>query len=382
VKRLPLIAVVGALALAASACDVGPTAATVNGVAISQSALNDDLSVLVGSQTGETSSATCMLELQGSNLPLPASGTGDGTVTQQLAAYQLSNMILAQLIRERLDQLDHPLTDADVAAARVDLVNQLTPSSTEQSSPCGLTGSELVAKVPSGFFHQQTVYLAEQEQLAAVLGGVDLSTASLRAYYEAHPQKFELICLSDIAVETEAEATQIRQSITAGTTSFAAAAAASSIDTQTSRQGGQIGCVPTAQIQNQLILAALDGVGVGQISQPVNEPSSQPGGTGVWLLLQVDAKPLTPFSEAESQIRQELLAAHDSEVTAEFSRITRASHVVVNPQYGSWSELEGIVESPTPPPARDVLAPCKNSGTATCPSTTGSVLGAGSTAGG
>ncbi|HYA68734.1 MAG TPA: peptidylprolyl isomerase [Acidimicrobiales bacterium] len=380
-KRIPLFALVGALAVAASACDVGPTAATVNGVAISQSALNSDLSVLIGNEPGQTSGAACMLELQGSNLPLPAEGAGDGTATQQLAAYQLSNMILAQLIRERLDQLGRVVNDADVAAARVDLVNQLTPSNSQASSPCGLTGSELVAAVPSSFFHQQVVYLAEQEKLAAVLGNVDLSTASLEAYYEAHPEEFQLLCLSDIAVQSESEATQIRQAITSGSTSFAAAAGSNSIDTETSGRGGQIGCVPTAQIQNQLILAALDGVGVGQISQPVNEPSSQPGGAGVWLLLQVDARTLTPFSDAQSQIRQELLAAHDTQVTAEFTKITKTSHVVVNPQYGTWSELEGIVESPVPPPARDVPSSCKNSVSVACPSTTGSVLGAGSTSG-
>ncbi len=374
-KRLPLLVLLATLALAASACDVGPTAATVNGVAISQSALNSDLAVLAGDHPGQLSDAACMLELQGSNVPVPANGAGDGTVTQELAAYQLSNMILGELIHQRLGELHHPVTHVDVAEARADLLTQLTPSSTQ--SPCGLSGAQLEAKVPSGFFEQQTLYLAEQEQLAAVLGGVDLSTAGLKDYYDAHPQDFQLVCLSDIAVTTQAEATQIRASITAGTTSFAAAAAQSSIDTQTNQQGGQIGCVPIGQIQNQVILSALDGVAVGGITQPVEQPPTQAGGTSAWLLLMVDAKTVTPFSQAESQIRQTLLAAHNSEVTTEFSRITDTSEVVVNPQYGSWSKLSGIVESPTPPPARDVPVPSVNLGGAAAAPASGSASSAG-----
>jgi hypothetical protein len=359
VKRLLPLALIVALALSATACDPTPTAAIVNGVAISQSRLYSDLTLIVGDNPNKVSAAACMLQLQGANVPLPANGAGEGTVTQDLAAYQLTTMIIGELVHQRLARLGHPVTSADIAAARVDLLTQLSPSAGQGASQCGLTGAQLAATVPADFVHRQTVYLAEQEKLAAVIGGVDLSPAAINAYYVAHPQEFQLICLSDIAVPTQAQAAQLRQQITAGTITFEAAAAASSIDTQTAQGGGKIPCVPLNQIQNQVILGAINGLKVGDVSQPVNNPASQAGATSVWLMLKVDDRPLVPLSQAESQIRQELLAAHNSQVTAEFTRLTATSDVTVSPQYGSWRKLSGV-HSPVPPPARTLLSPFAN----------------------
>jgi hypothetical protein len=362
--------VAGALAFGASACDVSPTAATVNGVGISQRQFTSDLAAIAGDGSGQVSGAACMLALQGSTVPSPTNGAGEGTVTQAVAGYQLNNLILGELVHQHLARLGRAVTKADLAAARADLLTQLTPSGGQGSSPCGLTGAALLAKVPSGFLDRQVNYLAEQEKLAAVVGGVDLSEAGLRAYYQAHPDEFQLICLSDIAVPTQAQAAQIRQAVAAGTLTFEAAAAQSSQDTQTRGQGGQIGCFPTAQIQNQVILGALNGVSIGDMSQPVNQPNAQAGAAGVWLLLKVDDKPVTPFAEARSQIRQELLASHNSAVTAAFVALTRTADVVVNPQYGSWGRIAGVRPPGTPPPG-DLLAPLANRPASSVPAALG-----------
>jgi PPIC-type PPIASE domain len=370
VKRLLSLVLLGALALSAAACDAAPTAATVNGVTISQTELYNDLAIIAGESSSTLTPTACMLELQGANVPVPANGVGEGTVTQDLAAYQLTTMIIGELVHQRLAKLGQAVTAADLSAARVDLATQLSPSPSQGSSPCGLTGDQLAAKVPADFYRRQVQYLAEQEKLAAIIGGVDLSQSALNAYYLAHPAEFQLICLSDIAVATQAQAAQLRSQITAGTVTFETAAGQSSIDSQTAQNGGQIPCVPAAQIQNQVILGAINGLKVGDISQPVNNPASAPGAQAVWLLLKVDDRPLVPLSQAESQIRQELLAAHNSQVTAEFSRLTGSSDVTVNPQYGSWHKLSGV-HSPVPPPARDLLAPFANIAGGAAPATGG-----------
>ncbi|HXX91122.1 MAG TPA: peptidylprolyl isomerase [Acidimicrobiales bacterium] len=358
-KRLLPLALLGALAVSATACDAAPNAAVVNGVAISQSQLLDDLSTIVGGDPSQITPAACMLQLQGASVPLPGNGVGDDTVTQALAAYQLTTLVIEELVHQRLAQLGHQVTAADIAAAQTDLTAQLSPSSTQGTSPCGLSGAQLAAQVPAGFYHRQVVALAEQEKLAAIVGNVDLSTGAMAAYYQAHPQEFQLICLSDIAVNTQAQAAQLRQAITSGSTSFEAAATQNSVDTQTAPNGGQIPCVPMSQVQNQVILGAISGLKPGDVSQPVNNPASATGGQSVWLLLKIDDEPVVPFSQAQSQIRQELLAAQNNQVTAEFSRLTHSSDVTVNPQYGSWSKLAGV-RSPTPPPARDLLSPFAN----------------------
>jgi hypothetical protein len=53
VKRLPLLVVLGALVAAASGCDLSPPAATVNGVAISQSTLNAELSMVLANHNAQ-----------------------------------------------------------------------------------------------------------------------------------------------------------------------------------------------------------------------------------------------------------------------------------------------------------------------------------------
>ena len=367
-RPLPVAALV-ALALSA-ACTVSPTAATVRygsqETTISQSQLLGDLDTIAGASPAQLSAAACMLELQGATPPA-IQGAGEGTVTQDLAKFQLNNLIFNQLVHMRLAQTGHAVTADDVGAAQSDLLAQLSPG----SSPCGLQGSQLEAKVPSGFLHREVVALAEQEKLIAVLGGVDLSPAGLATYYQAHPTEFQQVCLSAIVVNTQAQAAQIRQQITSGATSFEAAAASSSIDTQSAANGGQLGCTPVAQVQNQVVLSALNGLNIGDISQPVSEPNTVTGQGEVWILLKLDSKPTTPISEAEPQIRQELLSAHAGPYNTEMTRVASLAHVTVSPQYGAWSTATGVV-SPVPPPARELLDPF-----ADIPPSTGSGIGTG-----
>jgi len=379
VKRLLALAALAALALSATACDATPTAATVQlgsqNATISQSQLLSDLDTIAGASPAQLSDAACMLELQGATPPT-VHGVGDGTVTQDLAKFQLNNLVFNQLVEMRLAQTGHGVTGDDIDAAHADLVAQLSPG----SSPCGLQGSQLEAKVPADFFHSQVVALAEQEKLIALLGDVDLSPAGLAAYYQAHPTEFQLDCLSAIVVNTQAQAAQIRQQINSGATSFEAAAAASSIDTQSAANGGQLGCTPIAQIQNQVVLGALDGLAVGDISQPVSEANTVTGVGEVWILLKLDSTPVTSLSQAEPQIRQELLSAHAARYNTEMTRVAARAHVTINPQYGSWSVQSGVT-SPVPPPARDLLAPFADI-PASSASGLGTGTGSGATAGG
>ncbi len=96
-KRLLALVVLGALCAAAAGCDLSPTAATVNGVTISQSQLQDQLSVISGSAV-----AQCALSIEeaqsGGTLPA-VSGTGQATVSTQFAAFQLNGLV-AQTLEE------------------------------------------------------------------------------------------------------------------------------------------------------------------------------------------------------------------------------------------------------------------------------------------
>lgn len=352
-RRLLVLAALALLAAAGTACDLSPPAATVAGTTITRSQLDDQLAQIAGN-----SYAQCALQLQGVSLAGPVAGAGDGTVTSSFATFELSTLVLERLVDQDLARRGQAVTSADLTAARADFVGQLTPSSS--SSPCGLAGQQLLARLPASFVDAQVRFLAAQERLAAVIGHVDVSSAALLRYYQTHPTQFQEICLSDIAVQTQAQAQQIHDAIVGGKATFENEAAQFSIDSQTASGGGRIPCLPSSQIVNSVILGAISGLNAGQVSQPVFEPPST-GGSGVWFVLRVDDRPLVPFAQAASQIRQQLLSSQNSSVSAEFTRITRHADVVVDPRYGSWSPAQGV-RAPSTPKAAWLLSPAANQG--------------------
>jgi hypothetical protein len=343
------------VAAVSAACNASPPAASVQGTSVTRSQLDSLLS-----EISQNAYAQCALELQGVNLPQSLTGAGQDTVSSDLASFELSTLVLQRLVDQDLARRGHPVTTADVTNARADLASQLTPGASNPS-PCpgGLGGQQLVARLPGAFRSQQVSFLAAQEQLLITLGHVSVSRSTLAAYYAAHPAQFQEVCLSDVAVQTQAQAQAIYTAITSGAASFAAEAeqnSQNSIDSQTAADGGQIPCVPSSEIVNSVILGAIVGLAPGQISPPVFENTSATGGSGgVWFVLELDGRPGIPFSQAEPQIRQQLLSAQNAKVTAEFGRITKSAHVTVDPRYGSWSPAQGILP-PKTPPAVDLLS--------------------------
>lgn len=354
-----------ALSTSLSACDVSPPAATVNGTTITQSQLNAQLGDIT--DTGQSGTyVRCALELDNS-LPSSPSGAGDNTVTSQMASYQLSLMILQELISQDLARLGSPVTSSDMNAARQDLAAELEASaSSGQGSPCGYSGSALLDRLPSSFASLQVRYLAEEERLAVVLGHVDLGEQGVAGYYLTHLPEFAQICVSVIGVSSQAQATSIEGAITSGATTFAQAARQSSLLTQSAQAGGNLGCVLTSSLQGSPLLSTIGVLPVGQVSSPVSESTTS---GPIWLLFVVNARPEQSLAQSRAQIRNDLLSAQNSRLTSEFHRITRSANVTVDPRYGTWTKLRGV-NPPVPPPKRYLLSPSANQ-----PSTSGILSG-------
>lgn len=367
-KRLLLVAVLAAAGALGAACDVSPPAATVGGATVTRSQLEAQL-------TADTSNryktyTECALRLLGAAPPASLTGSGDATVDAGFASYELETLVFQHLVESDLAARHQTVTAADLDSARADLPLLLSPTSTT-TSDCGYSGTTLIRVLPGSFVDQQVRLIADQDRLEELVGHVDVSAAALAAYYAAHPAQFKEICLSDIAVTTQAQAQQAHDAIAKGTATFASEAQQVSIDTQSAADGGQLGCVPSSEVVNGVILDAIAGLAPGQVSQPTYEPPSS-GGSGVWFILELDGTPQIPLSQAEPEIRQQLLAAANPQLAAEFTRITRHASVWVDPRYGSWSNTEGIV-APIPPKPAELPAP------ATSPA--GSTLGLGASPG-
>ncbi len=377
-KRLLLFVVVGALGAAAAGCDLSPDAATVNGVTISQSEFQGQLAAISGSTV-----AQCVLsieEAQSGGTLATVKGTGQDTVTTRFAAFSLNGLVAQTLEEGALAERHVRVSAADVAAARKDYLSQVEAASTQVASPCNLTGTDLVNRLPKSFVDSQAVALAAQEKLEEVVGHVDVSPSAVRAYYDAHLSEVTQLCLNFVIATNQAAAQTIHDAIAAGTT-FAAASKGPGADAN-SPPNGAGPCVFPADVASQLGQATatvVDGLADGQLAPPqgVSVPNQITGvNQTIWIVISVRAHQLVPFANAESGLRQEILAKGGASLSAALGRVVHSARVELDPRYGTWSSTHGVA-APTPPKPAFVLN-SSDSG----PTSGSSILGSGGSSAG
>ncbi|MGH9016740.1 MAG: hypothetical protein ACRDY1_03240 [Acidimicrobiales bacterium] len=370
-KRLLFVVVLGALMVGASGCDLTPPAATVNGVAISQSTLNGELNTLVSNDK-----AQCAVQIQAglSSSPVGTGTESDGTtpnaVTPAFADNVLESLILEQLETQTLARHGAAVTAADVAAAASDyssqLQSQLSQASSENATPTGCslsTSSSVAGQLPSGFLHGQAASLAAQEQFEVVVGQVDLSVAALRAYYQSHASEVTQSCLNVLVADSQSAAQTLHDQIAAGT-SFATAYKSSDTDTQASPTDGELPCEYPSEVSSQFGSSdgpSVNALATGQLLPVVSLQSTSSTGaaTTVYVVVQMRAHELVPFATLRSAIRQEILQEHSSTVGTKLNALVRQARVSIDPRYGSWSVKKGVTV-PTPPPPAFVLNAAAN----------------------
>jgi DNA-binding transcriptional regulator YdaS (Cro superfamily) len=351
VKRLLALVVLGALGAGAAGCDLGPTAATVNGLTISQSDVQNQLSVIAAS-----SPAQCALSIEetqsGGTLPAVA-GTGDATVSTQFAAFELNGFVEQSLEQWALGRHHAEVTPSDVATARQDYASQLEAAAAQGGSPCGLTGASLVGALPKKFLDRQALSLAYQEKLEEVVGHVDVSPGALRAYYKTHLRDVTQLCLNLIIATDQASAQAIHDKIAAGA-SFATAAQGSGVNSN-SPAGGQGPCVYPSDVVAQLgpsAATSVEALADGQLAPPQGIPVQGSTGTStVWVVIGVRQHHLVSFADAESGLRQGLLGMGGAKLTAALTDVVRRAAVDLNPRYGTWNPRHGVSPPASPKPA-------------------------------
>lgn len=358
-RWLPSALVVLAAGAVSSACTVTPVAVSVGGASVSTASINADLSSLTSSQA-----MACLYEAQhegasSSNaVGAGTSGTYSMSVANQVVNEEADNLLADQFATSR--GVGNP-TPAQLATAKQDLSDILTQqislavqesqssgATSKCETPAGgqLSGAQLLASLPPSVADEQIREQAVEERLLAL--GADLSNRAVAAYYLANQALFTQDCVSVIVVGSQSQAQQIVAQLNAGA-SFAALAAADSLDTDNRSQGGSLGC---DFLQSQ-VLQSLDvpSAAVGSPIGPVQDTTS-----GQWDIYEVTKQVVEPFAQAAPLARQELLfsTANQQRVRDELQRYGRHATVYVNPQYGSWKGL--TVVAPAPPPAQYLLA--------------------------
>ena len=320
-----------------SACNVTPPAATVNGAQISEGTFQTQLN-----RVASNSDVRCAIGLL-ADATIPKAGAGTNTVPMQIADAELTQLIESTLYSQELARLRSPVSSTLLSYARASMPDLLTPSDGE--SPCGLTGGALVDSLPAWFVDEQVTQLADEENLAGVLGHVDLGTAGIQTFYKDNPTDFDEDCLDALATSTKAEADSDEARIASGA-SFASVAA-SSLNAQLGQDGfssdGSFPCEPEAYLtQDEPDWAsALASVGnkIGKVAAPFQDSTSvDTNGTGDWLVIELahrEKQALT--STVALEIQQYLVSRNESLFSSEQTTLLRTAHVTVDPEYGSWS---------------------------------------------
>lgn len=313
-KLLVLVAGALGLALGTAACNpVTPYAAVVNGSTISVSDLNTEMQAISDNPIlRQTDQVAAQLQQGGRSLTGSAPGTFDASYAADLLARQIEYAVVEQeLARRHLT-----VTAADLAAARVDLLNS------------GEFQSASFSQVPYDYQQVMLRRIADVTVLAADLAHVDITPAGIAAYAAAHRADLQQVCASWIAVNTLADAATVLNDLHAGR-SFAAEAQAKSQDTNTSSTGGQLGCHP-ALLYGQLGAAVAQAVK----TLPLDQPSGPVAAGQGLVILEVTTRVPLSAGEAATAIRDQLTS------TAQLGQlvdplIVRAD-ISVDARYGRW----------------------------------------------
>lgn len=354
-KRVGALVLFGAIALSLSACNVSPPAATVNGVAIPQSALRDELNRLSSQST-----VRCALGILAGQV-IPAHGAGSGTIPTSIADAELSQLIDQQLYTQDLAKHHSPVDKQYQSYARAFMAHYFTPAS--GSSSCGMTGSALVSALPKWFLNQQVSFLATEEKLVSVVGHVDLGPQGIQTFYKQNPDDFAKLCFDVIAESTQAAAKSDDALLRAGH-SFAAVAATSD-NGKLAQDGfqtdGSYGCEYASQVLEEQPdwAGALDqaGLKVGSVTAPFLDSSqSDDGGTNDWLIVKLTERQEVPLSSSiATDIQGYLVSENANAFVTEQAKVLKGAKVTVDPQYGSWSPgtkktAAGVIGPSTPKP--------------------------------
>jgi len=320
-------------------------AATVNGTAITTTSLNEDLKAISNNDGYTCYVTTAASQASGASL-VGIDGATPRTFNTSFAAYWLSERISGLAAEQYVAEHDLKISDADLATATKDLAASISDAaipSASNPSACPYNGAQVLAQMPKWFVAEQVKVQAAHEAILREVNSLSPAEAG-KAYFAAHPEAFDTICLSAIVGEGQ-DIVHAQQAMDAGS-SFADAARKFSRNAEAAK-GGSIGCFdPTSQsyaaVQNYVGSST-----AGQTTPPFSPQQ------GVYALLHVDSRthaadyaPLAPLAENLARgIAQE---AASNAVSGGLATAT----VVVNSFYGNWSASNNQYRVVPPSPAK------------------------------
>jgi len=344
-----LLALVLALAVVGSSCSsANPVALQVGEWQLSSSDFRDELNTFYDAYSQATSEAEADKALRGTTTSDGQTIVLGGTWSTAFTAQFLNDQLNLQLAQLAVADRGLEVTDADRATAR-DTLEQNYRDQSGQS----------VFGVLSESYQQVLIEgVAAQTVLEDELVKTGTSDEALRQIYDStdtytQPQA----CVSHILVfagqpdgQTTPSDTDYAAALTEiekiqgelnGTENFAEVATASSQDTGSASNGGDLGCAP----QGTYVSEFDDAVW----SQPVGEVGPLVKTKFGYHLILVRSRGVLSFDEVKDQIAQQVQSNPQALLQAELARIARTTTITVDGRYGAFDDTTGQVTTPAGP---------------------------------
>lgn len=304
--------VVGIALLVTAACgSVAPYAAKVDGEAISEDTLVNELRSIAANEE--------YLKLVEERQPVR--GSGQGTFDSAFTALALTRQIYYTLIGTELEKRKLSVGESDLAAAKALVVQQLS-------------GEEVFDKFPESYQNDLIRRQAELDLLTLAVNDLGTPEQASRTYYDNNPTEFSTACVSHILVTDEAKANELRGRLAAGE-DFATVARAETIDDGTKANGGDLGCdiTPDTNFVEEFKLAVFTQP-VGEVGAPVK---TQFG----YHLVKVTKREVAPYEQSADLARAKVTDAGQEKVLALLQEAVQKARIEINPKYGSFRKTGG-----------------------------------------
>ena len=233
------------------------------------------------------------------------------------------------------------VTQADLALGRTTLTQSvgavLDEYETSTGGSCGTTATGVLASLPSSFEDELVQAQAERDLLLIHEAGFGLNRASLLRYYHGHRARFDTVCISYVAFDSESAASAAQASIASGTPI-----------SQTGKEE-QLGCAVSASITS--LPSSVTSLPVGKVSAPLAAGT----GTGQYALLTVTKRTVTAFPTAQTAVEAALLSAGTKRTNALLSVANKRAEVTADARYGQVRPRTVALAAPASPPPSSLL---------------------------
>jgi parvulin-like peptidyl-prolyl isomerase len=312
-----------ALALAASGCSAFGTApaATVGGVEISRSSLDDEIEAILSNDLYRQA-----LEQE---YGAPAEGeAGKGTFSTAFVAQILSLRVYYEAIEQALED-----DGAEISGDELEEAELAARERFEQLGP------DVFDEFPKAYrdrlARQQAIIAVAQQQVLDEIGD------DPEAYFEENRDEFARICISHALVglqggrspeEAEARAEELLEEIESGETDFETVAREQSDDTAAAQEGGDLGCGTQLDLPfDATFEAAAFALEEGVVSEPVLTQF------GAHLILVTD-RSLPDYEEVADIVPSVMQQSTETRFFEFLNEVICGGDVDVNPRYGTWND--------------------------------------------